>query len=43
LPDYFSDCDFAPVEGAGHFVAYERPEVAVEEISEFFARASVHG
>ena len=41
LPDYFSDCDFAPVEGAGHFVAYERPEVAVQEISEFFARASV--
>src|SRR5205085_1975250 len=37
LGEYFSDCDFAPVEDAGHFVAYERPEFAVREISEFFS------
>jgi len=37
LGEYFSDCDFAPVEQAGHFVAYERPDVAVREISGFFA------
>ena len=38
LPEYFADCDFAPVEGAGHFVPYERPDFAVSEISAFFAR-----
>jgi pimeloyl-ACP methyl ester carboxylesterase len=37
LDRYFADVDFAPVEGAGHFVAYERPDVAVAEISGFFA------
>jgi pimeloyl-ACP methyl ester carboxylesterase len=37
LGDYFSDYDFAPVDGAGHFVAYERPEFAVGEITEFFS------
>jgi pimeloyl-ACP methyl ester carboxylesterase len=37
LGEYFSDCDFAPVEDAGHFVAYEHPDLAVQEISEFFA------
>ena len=37
LGEYFSDCDFAPVEDAGHFVAYERPELAVSEISDFFS------
>ena len=37
LDRYFADVDFAPVEGAGHFVAYERPDVAVAEITEFFA------
>ena len=37
LGEYFSDCDFAPVEDAGHFVAYERPEFAVQEISHFFS------
>ncbi len=37
LGEYFSDCDFAPVEDAGHFVAYERPEYAVREISDFFS------
>jgi hypothetical protein len=25
------------VEEAGHFVAYERPEVAVQEVSDFFS------
>ncbi len=40
LGDYFSDCDFAPVEEAGHFVPYERPEVAVSEVSDFFAAVS---
>jgi len=37
LGRYFTECDFAPVEGAGHFVAYERPDLAVAEISDFFA------
>ena len=37
LGRYFADVDFAPVEGAGHFVAYERPDVAVTEIAGFFA------
>ncbi len=37
LDRYFTDCDFAPVEGAGHFVAYERPDLAVAEITDFFA------
>lgn len=36
LGDYFADCDFAPVEKAGHFVAYERPDHAVAEIGDFF-------
>jgi len=37
LGDYFADCDFAAVEGAGHFVAKERPDVAVREIGDFFS------
>ncbi len=41
LGEYFDDCDFQPVEAAGHFVAYERPAFAVDEISEFFARRAV--
>jgi pimeloyl-ACP methyl ester carboxylesterase len=36
LGGYFSDYDFAPVENAGHFVAWERPGFAVEEITAFF-------
>jgi pimeloyl-ACP methyl ester carboxylesterase len=40
LDEYFADCDFAPVENAGHFVAHERPEVAVAEITDFFGRFS---
>ena len=37
LGRYFTDFDFAPVEQAGHFVAYERPDLAVAEITDFFA------
>ena len=36
LGDYFSDYDFAPVEAAGHFVAYEQPDLAVADITDFF-------
>jgi pimeloyl-ACP methyl ester carboxylesterase len=37
LGDYFSDFDFAPFVGAGHFAHYERPEIANREILEFFS------
>ena len=36
LGDYFANVDFSPAQGAGHFVHYERPELANEEISGFF-------
>ena len=36
LRDYFANLDFLPAEEAGHFVHYERPELANEEISGFF-------
>lgn len=36
LGDYFANVDFSPAQGAGHFVHYERPELANEEISSFF-------
>ena len=36
LGDYFANLDFSPAQGAGHFVHYERPELANEEISGFF-------
>ncbi len=36
LGDYFANLDFSPTQGAGHFVHYERPELANEEISGFF-------
>lgn len=36
LGEYFSSFDFEPVAAAGHFVGYERPHYAVEQISEFF-------
>ena len=36
LGDYFADLDFAPVENAGHFVHYERPDLANRGISDFF-------
>jgi pimeloyl-ACP methyl ester carboxylesterase len=38
LGDYFSDCSFEPAPGAGHFVHYERPELANQEIAAFFSR-----
>ena len=38
LADYFSDLDFEIAPGAGHFVAYEKPEYAVAEIRRFFER-----
>lgn len=36
LGDYFADCNFTPLPGAGHFVHYERPELANREVSDFF-------
>jgi pimeloyl-ACP methyl ester carboxylesterase len=36
LGDYFSDYDFTPVPQAGHFVHYERPNLANREIAKFF-------
>ena len=36
LGDYFANLDFSPAQAAGHFVHYERPELANEEISGFF-------
>lgn len=36
LGDYFANCDFTPAEKAGHFVHYERPELANREIVGFF-------
>jgi pimeloyl-ACP methyl ester carboxylesterase len=38
LGDYFSDYGFEPAPGAGHFVHYERPELANREIVAFFSR-----
>jgi pimeloyl-ACP methyl ester carboxylesterase len=39
LGDYFADCRFAPASEAGHFVHYERPDLANREIVEFFSEA----
>jgi pimeloyl-ACP methyl ester carboxylesterase len=36
LGDYFANLDFSPAEEAGHFVHYEKPELANQEISGFF-------
>ncbi len=36
LGDYFANCDFTPAPEAGHFVHYERPNLANQEIAEFF-------
>ena len=38
LGDYFADYDFSPAPGAGHFVPYERPDLANAEIAEVFRR-----
>ncbi len=37
LEDYFSNFEFEPAHGAGHFVHYERPELANERITGFFS------
>jgi len=37
LGDYFADYSFDPAPEAGHFVHYERPDLANREISEFFS------
>lgn len=36
LGDYFANYDFTPAPEAGHFVHYERPDLANKEIAEFF-------
>ncbi len=37
-PEAFAgDCDFEAVEGAGHYVARERPGLAAREITDFFS------
>ena len=36
LGDYFSDYEFDPAPQAGHFVHYERPDLANREIAGFF-------
>jgi pimeloyl-ACP methyl ester carboxylesterase len=41
LGDTFSDLDFAPFEGAGHFPHREYPERAAIEIAAFFGRRGV--
>lgn len=38
LGEYFTDLDFAPAPGAGHFVHWETPDFAIREIRAFFAR-----
>jgi pimeloyl-ACP methyl ester carboxylesterase len=38
LEDYFADLDFAPMREAGHFAHYERPDLANQEISDFFGK-----
>ena len=40
LGDYFSDLSFEPVERAGHYPQYERPELINTEIKKFFSRFS---
>lgn len=37
LGDYFSDFTFEPARGAGHYVHYERPELANREVIRFFS------
>jgi pimeloyl-ACP methyl ester carboxylesterase len=37
LGDYFANCDFSPALEAGHFVHYERPDLANREIAKFFS------
>ena len=37
LGDYFSDFELEPASGAGHFVHYERPDLANDRITRFFS------
>lgn len=37
LGEYFADYEFEPIEEAGHFAHYEKPDLANEEIAAFFA------
>jgi pimeloyl-ACP methyl ester carboxylesterase len=37
LGDYFSEFEFEPAPGAGHFVHYERPDLANDRITRFFS------
>jgi pimeloyl-ACP methyl ester carboxylesterase len=37
LGDYFANCDFSPAAEAGHFVHYERPDLANREMAKFFS------
>jgi pimeloyl-ACP methyl ester carboxylesterase len=37
LGDYFADFEFKPASGAGHFVHYEKPELANGRITRFFS------
>jgi pimeloyl-ACP methyl ester carboxylesterase len=43
LPDYFSDLEASVAELAGHFVHYERPELANAEILRFFEKRLAPG
>jgi len=36
--DYFENVEAGIAEDAGHFVHYERPDLAATEIARFFAR-----
>lgn len=38
LGDFFTDLDFAPFPGAGHFPHHENPDLAAREIADFFQR-----
>ena len=40
LAEYFHQPDVRIVEGAGHFVHFERPDYAIEEITRFFDRVA---
>jgi len=37
LEDYFSNFELEPASGAGHFVHYERPDLANDRVSRFFS------
>lgn len=41
LGDYFTDLDFKSVADAGHFVHYQRPNLAIREIQKFFKKVFI--